>query len=89
MTVMNFSDLSRLWNDARIRRITIQVVLVALVVFCFWWLISNTSQNLDKLNKSIGFDFLSQNAGFQIAPTLGTWLFSYEVGAILPIGTCI
>lgn len=77
---MNFSDLSRLWNDARIRRITIQVVLVALVVFCFWWLISNTSQNLDKLNKSIGFDFLSQNAGFQIAPTLGTWLFSYEVG---------
>jgi general L-amino acid transport system permease protein len=32
------------------------------------------------LNKSIGFDFLSQNAGFQIAPTLGTWLFSYEVG---------
>ena len=77
---MQLSDLLSLWNDVRVRRIAIQVILLALVVFCFWWLISNTSQNLEKLNKSIGFDFLSQNAGFQIAPTLGTWLFSYEVG---------
>ena len=68
-------------NDDRVRRIIAQVSLAGFVVFCFWWLISNTSQNLDQLNKSIGFDFLFQNAGFQIDPTLGTWLFSYEVGS--------
>lgn len=67
-------------NDARIRGILAQVILLGLVLFSLWWLITNTSQNLDKLNKSLGFGFLEQNAGFQIAPTLGTWLFSYEVG---------
>lgn len=66
--------------DARIRGILTQVILLGLVVFSLWWLITNTSQNLDQLNKSLGFGFLEQNAGFQIAPTLGTWLFSYEVG---------
>lgn len=68
-------------NDDRVRRIIAQVSLAGFVVFCFWWLITNTSQNLDQLNKTIGFDFLFQNADFQIAPTLGTWLFSYEVGS--------
>jgi general L-amino acid transport system permease protein len=67
-------------NDARIRGILAQVILLGLVLFSLWWLITNTSENLDKLNKSLGFGFLEQNAGFQIAPTLGTWLFSYEVG---------
>ncbi len=78
---MKISDVLSYLNDDRVRRIIAQVTLAGFVVFCFWWLISNTSQNLDQLNKSIGFDFLFQNAGFQIAPTLGTWLFSYEVGS--------
>lgn len=78
---MKISELFSYLNDDRVRRIIAQVSLAGFVVFCFWWLITNTSQNLDQLNKSIGFDFLFQNAGFQIAPTLGTWLFSYEVGS--------
>ncbi len=78
---MKISDVLSYLNDDRVRRIIAQVTLAGFVVFCFWWLISNTSQNLDQLNKSIGFDFLFQNAGFQIDPTLGTWLFSYEVGS--------
>ncbi|MBL6783323.1 MAG: ABC transporter permease subunit [Alphaproteobacteria bacterium] len=78
---MKISELFSYLNDDRVRRIIAQVSLAGFVVFCFWWLITNTSQNLDQLNKTIGFDFLFQNAGFQIAPTLGTWLFSYEVGS--------
>lgn len=78
---MKISELFSYLNDDRVRRIIAQVSLAGFVVFCFWWLITNTSQNLDQLNKSIGFDFLFQNADFQIAPTLGTWLFSYEVGS--------
>lgn len=78
---MKISDVLSYLNDDRVRRIIAQVTLAGFVVFCFWWLISNISQNLDQLNKSIGFDFLFQNAGFQIDPTLGTWLFSYEVGS--------
>lgn len=78
---MKISELFSYLNDDRVRRIIAQVSLAGFVVFCFWWLITNTSQNLDQLNKTIGFDFLFQNADFQIAPTLGTWLFSYEVGS--------
>ncbi|MAJ36028.1 MAG: hypothetical protein CBC12_12980, partial [Candidatus Puniceispirillum sp. TMED52] len=63
---MKISDLLSYLNDDRVRRIIAQVTLAGFVVFCFWGLISNTSQNLDQLNKSIGFDFLFQNAGFQI-----------------------
>ena len=40
----------------------------------------NTLQNLANQGKSLGFDFLTSTAGFQIIPTLGTWLFDYEVG---------
>ena len=67
-------------NDARVRGIIAQVALLAFAVFCLGWLVANTSQNLDQQNKSLGFGFLVQAAGFQIAPTLGTWLFDYQAG---------
>ena len=67
-------------SDARVRSIFTQLFLIGFVVFCLGWLISNTAHNLDQINKSLGFGFLVQTAGFQIAPTLGTWLFDYEVG---------
>ena len=67
-------------NDARVRGILAQVALLAFAVFCIGWLVSNTAQNFDDQDKSLGFGFLVQAAGFQIAPTLGTWLFDYEAG---------
>ena len=67
-------------NDARVRGIVAQVALLAFAVFCLGWLVSNTAQNFDDQNKSLGFGFLVQAAGFQIAPTLGTWLFDYQAG---------
>ena len=67
-------------NDARVRGILAQVALLAFAVFCIGWLVSNTAQNFEDQDKSLGFGFLVQAAGFQIAPTLGTWLFDYEAG---------
>jgi general L-amino acid transport system permease protein len=46
----------------------------------FFWLISNTLENLENRGKSLGFSFLTTQSGFEISDTLGTWLFSYEVG---------
>jgi general L-amino acid transport system permease protein len=44
------------------------------------WLVDNTLTNLSNQGKTLGFDFLTRTAGFQIIPTLGTWMFDYEVG---------
>lgn len=66
--------------DTRYRSITFQVLLLLSIVLSFWWIIDNTITNLSTQNKSVGFGFLTQTAGFQISPTLGTWLFDFEVG---------
>jgi len=67
-------------NDSQFRGILFQILLAVGLVLCGKWLMDNTLQNLANQGKSLGFDFLTSTAGFQIIPTLGTWLFDYEVG---------
>ena len=67
-------------NDKKVRSIILQIMMLLIVVFGFYWLINNTLTNLDSQGKSLGFNFLSSTAGFQISQTFGTWLFDYEVG---------
>ena len=67
-------------NDANVRGVFFQVVLIAALVFSFFWLTDNTLTNLSNQGKSLGFAFLSSTAGFQISQTFGTWLFDYKVG---------
>ena len=67
-------------NDARIRGVIFQILLVASLVAGVWWIVDNTLTNLADSGKSLGFRFLDETAGFQIGQTLGTWLFSYEAG---------
>ena len=67
-------------NDSQYRGILFQILLAVGLVLCGKWLMDNTLQNLANQGKSLGFDFLTSTAGFQIIPTLGTWLFDYEVG---------
>lgn len=74
------SLLMTLIYDTRYRSITFQVLLLLSIVFGFWWIIDNTVTNLASQNKSVGFNFFTQTAGFQISPTLGTWLLDYKVG---------
>ncbi|MGU9962167.1 MAG: amino acid ABC transporter permease [Candidatus Puniceispirillales bacterium WSBS_2018_MAG_OTU23] len=66
--------------DTRYRSITFQVLLLLSIVLGFWWIIDNTVTNLAAQSKSVGFNFFSQTAGFQINPTLGTWLLNFESG---------
>ena len=67
-------------NDKKVRGIVLQITMLLIVLFGFYWLINNTLTNLDAQGKSLGFNFLSSTAGFQISQTFGTWLFDYEVG---------
>ena len=66
--------------DTRYRSITFQILLLLSIFLGMWWIVDNTITNLSAQNKSVGFGFLTQTAGFQISPTLGTWVFGYEVG---------
>ena len=76
----NSNNLSAFINDARVRNIGFQVLIIGALVFSVWWLMDNTLTNLENRGKSLGFGFLVQTAGFEISDTLGTWLFDYEVG---------
>ncbi len=67
-------------NDARIRGVIFQILLVLSLIASAWWIVDNTLTNLADSGKTLGFRFLDETAGFQIGQTLGTWLFSYEAG---------
>ena len=74
------SNISKLLYDAKIRSLAFQAIILGLLFGGVWWLISNTIENLAAQNKSFGFGFLEQTAGFQISSTLGTWALNYNVG---------
>ncbi len=71
----------RMVYDPRIRGIFFQALAVALLVSGVLWIVSNTVANLARQNKSSGFDFLGDTAGFAILESPGTNLFNYTVGA--------
>ena len=58
------------WNNAQYRSLFFQVLLVAMVAGFFWFIGSNTLQNLEKRGISTGFAFLSQKSGFGILQSL-------------------
>ena len=58
-------------NDTRSRSLIFQALMLGSIVFGLWWIVENTVTNLATQNKSVGFGFLSQSAGFQISTTLG------------------
>src|SRR5690554_6281602 len=54
------------WNDPATRALFYQVVVVGIVGFVVWYLVSNTLHNLSVRNISTGFGFLQREAGFAI-----------------------
>jgi general L-amino acid transport system permease protein len=75
------NNLFRLIYNEKARNIFFQTVLLLVLLFGIFWIISNTITNLSSQGKSFGFGFLGQTAGFQISSTLGTWLMTYNVGS--------
>ncbi|CAA6822422.1 MAG: Glutamate Aspartate transport system permease protein GltJ (TC 3.A.1.3.4) [uncultured Thiotrichaceae bacterium] len=55
------------------------LVLLGLASF-FIWIISNTVDNLQRLDKKTGFGFLDQKAGFEILTSPGTAAMNYAPG---------
>ncbi len=47
-----------------------QILLLGGLLFVGWWLVDNTVTNLQNRNISVGFDFLKQEAGFDISEHL-------------------
>lgn len=54
------------WHDPAVRAVVYQVLIVGLVGFGVWYLVSNTLHNLAVRNISTGFGFLGREAGFAI-----------------------
>ncbi len=85
-TAERSSLLRRVFFDAKIRAIFLQVLTVAGVVGFLGWLINNTMTNMAARSLSAGFDFLDVSAGFGIGFTLipyqegDTYLRVFTVG---------
>ncbi len=55
-----------LFNDPKIRSWIFQIVLIAVIAWALWGMISNAAINLEKQGIAGGFGFLSNEAGFAI-----------------------
>ncbi|MEO0491185.1 MAG: amino acid ABC transporter permease, partial [Cyanobacteria bacterium J06659_2] len=62
----NGFSLGKLLRDERFWKIAFQVIVVAIVVGLFAFLIGNLSSNLASQGIDFGFAFLSNQAGFSI-----------------------
>lgn len=61
---------SDLWTNQRSRAILIQVIALALLFAFFFWIVSNTVENLARLGVETGYGFLWDPAGYDINQTL-------------------
>jgi general L-amino acid transport system permease protein len=74
------------WNDPKIRGLFFQALLVAVLAFLVFEMVSNTVANLRARNISSGFAFLSKTAGFDIIQTLVPYTSSSNFGTALYVG---
>ena len=58
------------WRDPTVRNIVWQVLILGIVAFVVWWLVSNTMRNLEVRRIATGFGFLSREAGLPIGETM-------------------
>lgn len=74
------------WNDPFTRGIIYQVLILGILGFCVWYLVSNTLHNLAVRNISTGFDFLNREAGFAIGETPIAYTPSDTYGRAILVG---
>ena len=73
-------------HDPRLRGYASQLVVVALLAWGLHEVISNTQANLARLNKTFGFDFMGQTAGFDLSTSLVSYSSSSTYGRALLAG---
>lgn len=74
------------WNDPFTRGIIYQVLILGVLGFCVWYLVSNTLHNLAVRNISTGFDFLDREAGFAIGESALAYTPSDTYGRAILVG---
>ncbi|MBN06829.1 MAG: amino acid ABC transporter permease [Rhodospirillaceae bacterium] len=58
------------WRKGSVRSLTYQWGLVVAILLALFWLFDTANTNLDRLGINTGFDFLDDEAGFQISQAL-------------------
>jgi len=74
------------WNDPKVRAVAVQVLLAAVLLCAGYVIVSNTIANLRTLNKTFGFEFLSQKAGFDIIQSLIPYSSGSSYGTAVYVG---
>lgn len=77
------------FQDQRVRSVFYQLLTAAIVGWLAWYLITNTSQNLQTRGMATGFDFMDVSAGFSVdfkmidyVPGVGTYTDIFIIGAL-------
>ncbi|MEM7444558.1 MAG: amino acid ABC transporter permease [Pseudomonadota bacterium] len=58
------------WNDPRYRAIVWQVLTIAIIFLGIWYLVGNTTRNLEERNIATGFGYFDREAGFEISESV-------------------
>ncbi len=73
-------------GDPRLRALALQVLVVAAVVACGWFLISNSLENLSRRSIATGFGFLWRPASFAIGESLIPYSAADSYGRAILVG---
>ncbi len=84
-TTVHASD-DKVWNNPKYRAIFFQVLVLALVIITFNWLLQNAMHNYETRGITSGFDFLKRAAGFEIAFTAVDFSSSDSNGRVFWVG---
>ena len=77
---------SALFYSAKLRGLLSQAVVLLLLGWGLYTIISNTQANLHRSNQNFGFDFLGQAAGFDVLSSLISYTSSSTYGRALLVG---
>jgi len=77
---------TKFWNDPKKRSLLFQVLLLSVLGFFFYTVVSNTLNNLEQRGITTGFDFLTQTAGFGISQTLVEYTEESTYGMTFVVG---
>ncbi len=72
--------------NARLRELASQALVLVLLAWGLYEIVSNTQANLKHLNQNFGFDFLSQAANFDILSSIISYSSSSTFGRALLVG---
>ncbi|MFD1694069.1 amino acid ABC transporter permease [Roseibium aestuarii] len=75
-----------LLNDPKARGLFYQIVVVVGLALFFWFIVSNTIHNLQRLNIASGFGFLENTAGFGTSQSLINYSESSSYGDAILVG---